>query len=114
MQSYPAWPAFALALTALFTKTTLTSILQVVSRLRAKTFLLPEDARLMGVRPVASEAQLVQRCAGVWRNDTENLPLFLALALAYVLGGASLGSAALLFGLYVAARYLHTLAYLFG
>jgi glutathione S-transferase len=86
----------------------------VVARLRARTFLLPEDAALLRVRPVAAEANIVQRCAWVWRNDVENLPLFLALALAFVLAGAPASSAALFFTLYVALRYLHTLAYLLG
>ncbi|MES2130375.1 MAG: MAPEG family protein [Pseudomonadota bacterium] len=114
MNTFPAWPAFVAALIALFAKTSATSMLQVVARLRAGTFLLPEDAALLRVRPVAAEANIVQRCACVWRNDVENLPLFLALALAFVLAGAPAPSAALLFSLYVALRYLHTGAYLFG
>ena len=74
--SPPAMPAFALALVALFTKTTLTSALQVASRLRAGVFPIPEDARLMRKPPADAEADFVRRCANVWRNDTENLPLF--------------------------------------
>lgn len=112
MNSYPAWPAFVAALIALFAKTTATSLLQVVTRARARTFLLPEDAALFRVRPASAEAPLVQRCAGVWRNDVENLPLFLALALTYVLAGAAQHAAALLFGLYVLLRYLHSAAFL--
>lgn len=112
MDSYPALPAFVLALVALFLKTSLTSALQVASRFRFRSFLLPEDAALVGLKPVLTEAALTQRCANVWRNDTENLPLFLALALAYVLLGASLASAGLWFGLYVALRYAHTAIYL--
>lgn len=110
----PALPAFAMALVALFAKTTLTSVLQVVSRLRARTFLLPEDAALMRTRPVAAEAPLVQRCANVWRNDVENLPLFVALALTYVLLGAPAASAQWLFAAYVVLRYVHTIVYLRG
>ena len=112
MNSYPAWQAFVAALIALFAKTTATSMLQVVTRLRARTFLLAEDAALFRVRPVSEEAPLVRRCAGVWRNDVENLPLFLALALTYVLAGAAGDGAALLFGLYVLLRYLHSAAFL--
>ena len=43
----PALPALALSLVALFAKTTLTSLLQVASRVRAGVFPIPEDARLM-------------------------------------------------------------------
>lgn len=114
MHDFPALPAFAIALFALFLKTTLTSVIQVLSRLRAGAFLLPEDAALMQRKPVAAEASFVQRCANVWRNDVENLPLFLMLALSYTLLGASLESARLLFGIYVALRYMHTLVYLRG
>lgn len=114
MHDFPALSAFAMALLALFLKTTLTSVIQVLSRLRAGAFLLPEDAALMRRKPVAAEASFVQRCANVWRNDVENLPLFLMLALSYTLLGASLESARLLFGMYVALRYVHTLVYLRG
>jgi uncharacterized MAPEG superfamily protein len=114
MNAFPAWPAFVAALLALFAKTSATSVLQVASRLRARTFLLPEDARMLGVKPVDEEAEIVRRFAGVWRNDMENLPLFLALALAYVLAGAPASVAWWLFGAYVALRYLHSGAYLAG
>lgn len=110
----PALPAFAWALFALFAKTSLTSVLQVVSRARAGVFPIPEDARLMRGQNAPSEAPFVQRCANVWRNDTENLPLFLALALAYVLLGASAASAQWLFGAYVLIRYAHTAVFLLG
>ena len=112
--TYPALPAFVMALVALYAKITLTSALQVVSRLRAGVFPIPEDARLMRRRPADAEADFVRRCANVWRNDTENLPLFLALALAYVLLGATAESAQTLFGTYVILRYSHTLVFLLG
>jgi len=114
MSAYPAWPAFVCALLALFAKTSATSVLQVVSRLRARTFLLPEDAALLRVQPVPEEAAIVRRCAAVWRNDVENLPLFLALALAWMLSGADAPEAWRLCGAYVVLRYLHTGAYLAG
>ena len=114
MNAYPALPAFALALVALFLKTTVTGVLQVVSRIRSRMVLLPEDAAMLGLRPTTVEAPFVQRCANVWRNDVENLPLFLALALTYVLLGATLESAQRLFAIYVLARYVHTVVYLWG
>lgn len=114
MQNYPALHPFALALLALFAKTSLTSIAQVVCRFRSGRYLNPEDAALVGRQSVASEAPLVQRFAYVWRNDVENLPLFLALALTYVLIGATAVSATWLFSGYVLIRYLHTIIYLRG
>jgi glutathione S-transferase len=110
----PALPAFTFALMALFAKTTLTSALQVVSRLRAGVFPIPEDARLMRRPPAKEEADFVRRCANVWRNDTENLPLFIALGLTYTLLGAPAAAAEMLFGAYVVLRYVHTLVFLRG
>lgn len=114
MNDFPAFHAFVLALVALFLKTSLTSVLQVVARFRSRAFTIPEDAALLRVKTSTQEVVFVQRCAAVWRNDVENLPLFLALALAYVLAGGTLASANLLFGAYVALRYAHTAVYLLG
>lgn len=114
MMTYPALPSFVLALLALFLKASLLSGVQIISRVRSRRYLLPEDAGMAGLRPVEAEAELVQRCARVWRNDVENLPLFLALALTYVLLGGELSSANWLFGSYVLIRYLHTIVYLRG
>jgi len=112
--AFPALPALALSLVALFAKTTLTSVLQVTSRVRAGVFPIPEDARMMRRQPADVESKFVQRCANVWRNDTENLPLFLALAFAYTLLGGPAGAAQMLFGAYVALRYAHTGVFLLG
>jgi len=114
MDAYPALPAFSLALAALFLKTTLTSVLQVASRIRSRAVIVPEDARMFGFRPKTAESPFVQRCANVWRNDVENLPLFMVLALTYVLLGAPLASAQWLFAAYVLIRYTHTVMYLRG
>lgn len=111
---YPALPAFTAALVALFAKTTLTSLLQVISRLRAGVFPIPEDARLLRKKTAEAEAPFVRRCASVWCNDTENLPLFFALALAYTLLGASAASASQLFAAYVLLRYAHSIVFLLG
>jgi uncharacterized MAPEG superfamily protein len=112
--SFPALPAYAVALVALFLKTTLTSVVQVVSRVRAGVFPIAEDARLMGRTPADAEAPFVRRCANVWRNDTENLPLFMALGLTFVLLGASAQAGLIYFSLYVALRYVHTIVFLCG
>ncbi|MFZ6654665.1 MAPEG family protein [Undibacterium sp. TJN19] len=114
MSAMPALNSFAFALLALFLKASLLSMFQVISRMRSKRYLLPEDAGLVGLTPVASESELVQRCMRVWRNDVENLPFFLSLALTYVLLGADQQPASYLFAAYVLVRYLHTIVYLRG
>ena len=114
MNTYPALPAFILALTALLLKATLLSAIQVVMRLRAKTFLIQEDARLLGVAVASHEHPFVMRCGNVWRNDTENIPVFLATSLGYTLLGGDAATATWLFGAYAVLRYLHTAIYLRG
>jgi uncharacterized MAPEG superfamily protein len=112
MHDYPALSAFSFALVALFVKATMISLLQVTARFRTRSFSAPEDAKLVGVPLAPGEASLVQRCNNVWRNDTENVPLFLALSLVYVLLGAPLDVASKLFTAYVVLRYVHTIVYL--
>ncbi|MDI1364049.1 MAG: MAPEG family protein [bacterium] len=114
MTNYPALPVFVLALTALFFKATVLSAVQVVSRLKARTFLLPEDARLMRVATTPQEHPFVVRCGNVWRNDLENIPFFLAAALAFTLLGGAASTATWIFGGFVVVRYLHTAIYLRG
>lgn len=68
----------------------------------------------MGTSMAQAEAPLAQRCASVWRNDLENIPLFLFAALIFTVLGGSENLAAWLFGTYIVARYLHTVSYLLG
>lgn len=114
MPPYPALPVLVFALTALFLKATLLSAVQVVARLRARTFLIPEDARLMRVAVSDHEDPFVVRCSNVWRNDLENIPIFLIAAVAFTLLGGAASTAAWIFGGFVMVRYLHTAIYLRG
>lgn len=114
MIAYPALPVLALALAALLFKSTLLSAAQVVSRARARTFLVPEDARLMRTTVSDHEAPFVVRCGNAWRNDLENIPFFLIAALTFALLGGAADAAAWWFGAFVAVRYLHTAIYLRG
>lgn len=114
MTAYPALPILVLALTALLFKSTLLSAIQVVSRARARTFLVAEDARLIRTTVTDREAPFVVRCGNVWRNDLENIPFFLMAALTFALLGGAASAAAWWFGGFVAVRYLHTAIYLGG
>ena len=71
---------------ALFLKGLVLSYIQVAARYRARSFSRPEDARLLGLAP-RNEPDLAVRAAGALRNEGENAPYFLALAVAYVLIG---------------------------
>ena len=49
-----------------------------------------------------------------WRNDLENIPIFLFLAMIYVTLGCSPRGAYIYFSLFAGARILHTVMYLNG
>lgn len=114
MSAYPALPILVIALVALLLKATLLSLVQVAARLRARTFLVPEDAMLMHVAVSDREHPFVVRCGNVWRNDLENIPYFLAAALTFTMLGGAASTAAWIFGGFIAVRFLHTAIYLRG
>lgn len=106
--------AFGLVVVALFLKLFATTAVQGVVRIRHRAFVRPEDAAFFGrgATPLEREHVLVERAQNVLRNDGENVPIFLALLLAFahVDGRAT---HVLAYGLvFVAARVVHTLAYL--
>lgn len=81
----------------------------------AKVVLNDED---VGVNPgshaEAQEAPETLRAKRAHLNDVENIPAFLAIAALYTLAGASANGAWAYFGVYFAARLLHTICYLNG
>jgi uncharacterized MAPEG superfamily protein len=87
----------------LFLKGLVLSYIQVAARYRARSFSRPEDARLLGLVP-QSEPDQAARAAGALRNETENTPFFLTLAIAYVLLGGPPSPLLAVSCLYVAAR----------
>jgi glutathione S-transferase len=88
------------------------SVVQGVARTREKKFVNPEDARTLGGDAVAEEVATVQRAARAWRNDLENIPIFLILAWIYVSAGLSTTPFVIYCAVFVAARILHTICYL--
>jgi uncharacterized MAPEG superfamily protein len=88
---------------ALFVKGLVLSYIQMAARYRARSFSRPEDAKLLGLAPQSEPDQAV-RAAGALRNETENTPLFLTLAITYVLLGGGPSPLFAVSCLYVAAR----------
>lgn len=109
-----AFEAFGLVVVALFFKLFATTAVQGVVRLRHRAFVRPEDAAFFGrgATPLEREHVLVERAQNVLRNDGENVPIFLALLLAFAhVDGRAMH--VLAYGLaFVATRVVHTLAYL--
>jgi len=110
----PAFQYWLFSLVALFVKMLANSVVQGVERVSKHAFVNPEDARFWGrgAAPFEVELPMVQRAAACWRNDLENIPLYLFLGLAFVLAGGSAGWAAVYFGTFTVARVAHTACYL--
>lgn len=105
---------YSVCVVVLFLKMFALSAYQGFYRIGRRTFVNPEDAELFNKPPAFEELPQVQRAAKAWLNDLENIPIFLGVAIAYVLTGASPMAATWLFSTFTIARILHTLAYLFG
>src|SRR5271169_4184270 len=106
---------YALTTVILFFKMFANSIVQGIGRVNSKTFVTAEDAEFFAhVPPAPDEAPIVKRAAMVWRNDLENIPIFLFLGLIYVTLGCWPEGAFIYFSIFAAARILHTIAYLRG
>jgi glutathione S-transferase len=106
---------YALTTVILFFKMFANSIVQGIGRLNARAFVTAEDARFFAhAPPVPDEAPIVKRAAMCWRNDVENIPIFLFLGLIYVTLGCWPEGAFIYFTIFIIARILHTIAYLNG
>jgi len=80
-------------------------------------FVNPEDAKTFGQSGTVArseETPEVARALRVQRNDLENISLFFAIGLIYILTGASFVGAAVLCGIFTLARVAHTIVYLRG
>ncbi len=87
-------------------------VVQGLARAGAKKFANPEDAKMFGAELVPQEVPTVQRANNAWRNDLENIPIFLILALVYVIAGLSPRSFIAYSVIFTVARILHTIFYL--
>lgn len=100
---------FAALAIALWLKGLLMSGVQVWARVRGRAFARPEDAAMMGRAPQA-EPVLARRAGEAWRNETENSPVFLAIAAAAVLLGVSPVQIAAAGAAFLLARLIHAWA----
>ncbi|MCA9701103.1 MAG: MAPEG family protein [Myxococcales bacterium] len=84
------------------------------SRAKAKVFVNGEDASLFKGEHRPTEADTVDRVKAAHRNALESIPLFLVLALLYILTGAEKSGAMAYFITFTVARWLHSFFYLRG
>ncbi|OCT32705.1 MAPEG family protein [Pseudomonas putida] len=109
-----ALSVYASCVVLLFLKMLAISCYQGYYRLRWHAFVNSEDAAVFQRSPQRAERPEVVRAMQAWRNDLENIPLFIALGGLALALGAPASTTAWLSGVFTGARVLHTLMYLTG
>jgi uncharacterized MAPEG superfamily protein len=109
----PAFKPLALFSSLLVLKMFAVAFTTALSRSKSGVVVNPEDTTVnKGAHTEAQDAPSVLRAKRAHLNDCENIPGFLALAVIFTLMGASSTAGWAYFGLYFAARSLHTICYL--
>ena len=83
-----------------------------IQRMRTKGFVNEEDAKAFGGKADPAEHPDVAHALRIQRNDLENIPLFFAIGLIFVLSGASVTAAWWYSWTFTLARLAHWVAYL--
>lgn len=103
---------YAMCAVLLFFKMLGLSLYQGYHRIGKGRYKNPEDAAFVGKTPVSEELPQVQRAQRAWQNDLENIPVFFALGLIYVLVEAAPAAGPSFFATFTAARCVHSISYL--
>src|SRR5579875_4049430 len=103
---------YAITTIVLALKMSAIAFVQGRARTSAGVFINPEDAAAFGGKAAAEEPEIVQRAARAWRNDLENIPIFLILAWIYVAAGLSLTAFIVYCIIFMVCRIGHTICYL--
>lgn len=110
--SFPGLRLYALCTLLLVLKMHAVGIYTAVSRSRAKVTPNPEDAARFNAQTTDEEPPAAARGNRAHRNDMENIPPFLLLALVGVLVGAAPLALKITLIAFTAARVGHSIAYL--
>jgi uncharacterized membrane protein YecN with MAPEG domain len=103
---------YALTAVVLELKMAAIALVQGRGRMTSGQFVLPEDAKMFGGTEAPNEAPVVDRASKAWRNDLENIPIFLILAGIYVMAGLSTQAFAIYCVVFVAMRIVHTYTFI--
>ena len=113
--SNPAFATYATCVSILGVKMMFSAFYTGTRRQASQGYINPEDATAFGKAGATAadrEAPAVAHGLRIQRNDLENIPLFFAVGLVFVLSGASAFSAAAYFWTFTAARIAHTFFYM--
>jgi uncharacterized MAPEG superfamily protein len=103
---------YAITAIVLALKMAAISVVQGRTRASAGSYTNPEDAKAFGASLTTAEAPMIERASKAWRNDLENIPIFLIIAWIYVYAGLSAGAFVIYCLVFMAARVFHTICYL--
>ena len=112
------WQIYGLTAIALFLKMFATVLVQAYSRFfKSAEFDNPEDlavvTKIFGERnKVSIDNDLARRAQNVLRNDGENIPIFLFLAMTYVQLNCWETGVLIYFPIFVLTRIIHAIAYI--
>lgn len=110
----PAMQAYAASAIVLGLNLLLLANNTALSRAKSAEVINPEDTKLSKDAAVVYEEGngKTARYKRAHRNALENIPLFLLTAMLLVMVGVSATTARILFGVFVAARLFHSVAYI--
>jgi len=110
--SNEAFHTYAVCSAILAIKMLLTGNYTTYQRMQNKAFVNPEDAKTLKGTYAEQEQPPVAHALRIQRNDLENIPLFFAIGLIFVIDGASATTAAAYCWTFTIARLAHWVAYL--
>ena len=108
----PAFQTYAVCSAILAVKMLLTGNYTTYQRMSNKAFVNEEDAKTLGGTADPQEIPAVAHALRIHRNDMENIPLFFAIGLIYVLDGASATGAFWYCWAFTISRLVHFVVYM--
>ena len=113
----PGMPAYVICAVILAAKMFAVAFGTVITRTKVKVCVNPEDTKIIpgeGVEVKDVDEDKVLRFKRAHMNDLENIPLFLILALLFVLTGVASSAAWVYCGIFTLARVGHSIFYIGG
>jgi uncharacterized MAPEG superfamily protein len=109
----PVMKSYAIAACAAVLNLVLLSALTALRRLTGKVMINPEDTVVLpGAKMGNENAEVVQRVRRAHQNAVESMVPFFGIGLLYALSQPGRDAAAIVFAVFIVARWGHSLAYI--